>query len=199
MGGGLRPPLLFDTFTVGWPITYRHPNQQNHRISPIQQLPICILRVVIQIASIILTSFCIAGPERKAYPDAGSMPPNLRPNRVHIDMDAEALCAPICGSIVPFHLRTIKNMSRSDADNFFMLRVNFFTPGQGKGLEDYPSVNGQRVYVKELSFRSQVKDNLDSVLRTFKEMQKRGKQRELEGEVRRGEEASGVEDRPLVA
>jgi len=133
----------------------------------------------------------------KAYSYYSQMPANLRPNRVHIDMTAEALLTPICGSIVPFHLRTIKNMAKQQADNMHILRVNFFTPGQGKSLEDYPIVNGQRVYVKELSFRSAVSENFDAVMRQFKEMQKRSKQCAIEGEVRRAEERSGLQEAKL--
>jgi len=89
-------------------------------------------------------------------------------------------------------------MSRSDHDAFYMLRVNFFTPGFGKNQDDYPIVNGQRVYVKELSFRSQVKDNLESVIRTFKEMQRRSKQSDIERDVKQKEQASGLEAQPLI-
>uniref|UniRef100_A0A7S1PY18 FACT complex subunit n=1 Tax=Alexandrium catenella TaxID=2925 RepID=A0A7S1PY18_ALECA len=80
-------------------------------------------------------------------------------------------------------------------DRFEFLRVNFFTPGQGKPAEDFPQVNGRRIYLKELSFRSQTKDNFDAIVRGFKEVQKRAKQRELEGEVKRS--SSAQEQVPL--
>jgi len=79
--------------------------------------------------------------------------------------------------------------------------VNFFIPGQGKAAEEFPEVNGRRVYIKELSFRSLSKDNFDAVLRGFKEAQKRMKQREVEGEVRRSSSKGGAAEalQPLRA
>jgi len=89
-------------------------------------------------------------------------------------------------SVIPFHASTIKNMSRATVDRYQILRINFFTPGQGKGADDFPMTSETRIFFKELSFRSLSKDNLDSVFRIFKEVQKRMKQREMEGYIERG-------------
>lgn len=120
----------------------------------------------------------------QAYATPSAMPKDATPNGLKLDLNAEALLAPICGVAVPFHVRTIKNMSKSLVDRTHFLRVNFFTPGQGKSEADYPVVNGNRLYVRELCFRSQNQVNFDKVMREFKEAQKRTRQRDLEGECK---------------
>jgi len=112
------------------------------------------------------------------------MPKDATPFGLKLDLNAEALLAPVCGTVVPFHVRTVKNMSKSVVDRTHFLRVNFFTPGQGKSEADYPVVKGNRLYVRELCFRSQSQANFDKGMREFKEAQKRTRQRDLEGECK---------------
>mmetsp|Transcript_34459 Transcript_34459/g.112155 ORF Transcript_34459/g.112155 Transcript_34459/m.112155 type:complete len:835 (+) Transcript_34459:3052-5556(+) len=126
-----------------------------------------------------------AGPkalvEYKAYASPAHLPAvEPRPNRLHMDSSADALLVPMHGALVPFHVSTIKNMARSTLDNFQLLRVNFFTPGQGKSADDFPEPTPARVYVKEFTFRSEHRDNLDAVMRGFKDSQKRLKMQEQE-------------------
>jgi len=123
----------------------------------------------------------------QAYRSPDDLPVGMRPfNRVRLDMQSEALLVPMVGAIVPFHAKIIKNMSRNKVDNTEYLRVNFFTPGQGKSADDFPVVSGNRVYVRELSFRSDSAENFEYIVRNFKEVQKRLKQKELEGDVAKG-------------
>eukprot|EP00927_Polykrikos_kofoidii_P082060 TRINITY_DN8051_c0_g2_i1.p1 TRINITY_DN8051_c0_g2~~TRINITY_DN8051_c0_g2_i1.p1 ORF type:complete len:1181 (-),score=263.83 TRINITY_DN8051_c0_g2_i1:81-3560(-) len=122
--------------------------------------------------------------EYHAYSSLDRLPKELKPNLVQLDIGREVLLVPVAGSMVPFHTKMIKNMSRNSTEQREFLRVNFFTPGAGKSQDDYPMINGSRVYVKELSFVSVVSDNFDAIVRGFKEVQKKSRQRELEGEVR---------------
>lgn len=126
--------------------------------------------------------------EYQAYDSREEVPvSSLKKPRLHIDTRAEALLVPIGNVIVPFNVATIKNMSRSTVDKRQQfLRVNFFTPGQGKSADDFPVVSGRRIFIKELSFRCETEsaDNFDAVLRSFKLVQKSQKQRSIEGEVR---------------
>ena len=40
------------------------------------------------------------------------------------------------GSAVPFHINTIKNVSKNDEGDYTYLRINFQTPGQLAGKKD---------------------------------------------------------------
>lgn len=122
--------------------------------------------------------------EHRAYAGPADLPIiDARSKRLQVDPAADALLVPIHGAVVPFHLSTIKNMSRSTLDRFQLLRVNFFTPGQGKTIEDFPVSTPSRVFVKELTFRSEQRENLDAVVRAFKDAHKRFKQREIENDI----------------
>jgi len=116
----------------------------------------------------------------KAYSSFDQIPKEVlsRPGRLHMDLDKEVLLAPINGCFVPFHARMIKNMARQTEGGVQFLRVNFFTPGNGKGVDDFPAAGPRRAYIKELSFRCEEAVNMDTVLRSFKEVQKRMKQKE---------------------
>jgi len=74
-----------------------------------------------------------------------------------------------------------------------LLRVNFFTPGQGKTIDDFPASTPSRIFVKELTFRSEQRENLDAVLRAFKDAHKRFKQRETEGDLAVLQKAGALE------
>lgn len=43
---------------------------------------------------------------------------------------------PVYGQAVPFHISTIKNVSKSDEGEFVLLRFNFITPGQATGKKE---------------------------------------------------------------
>jgi len=110
--------------------------------------------------------------EYEAYASPQGYPTNLAPNRVSIDMEAESILVPIMGALVPFHIRLVKSISRNDDGAFSFLRINFFTPGQGKSAEDFPKVSGRTVYMKEMTFRSTARENFDAIAKGFKELQK---------------------------
>lgn len=133
------------------------------------------------------------GPKRLqeylAYQGPSQVPAvEPRPSCLQFDVAAHALLVPIHGSIVPFHVSMIKNMSRSTLDGLQLLRVNFFAPGLGKGIEDFPEATPQRVFIKEFTFRSAKRENLDGILRLYKEAQRNLKQLESEAQTsgRRG-------------
>jgi len=88
------------------------------------------------------------------------------------------------GQIVPFHVSTIKNVSKNEEGNYFYLRINFIHPGAGiikEGGYTLPELKGPNsFYVKELTFRSTNPKNLNSAFRLLKELIKRVKAKEFE-------------------
>eukprot|EP00927_Polykrikos_kofoidii_P070199 TRINITY_DN6618_c0_g1_i1.p1 TRINITY_DN6618_c0_g1~~TRINITY_DN6618_c0_g1_i1.p1 ORF type:complete len:1746 (-),score=308.35 TRINITY_DN6618_c0_g1_i1:324-5561(-) len=178
--------------------------------------------------------------EIQAYPSIEDVPHVSMPQaRLSLDIHAKALLVPVAGSLLPFHVRTIKSMNvfaeagvhakmgddadeeficmsgkslstavasstsraicsagadadgaigRDDAANCehprgeeqcvlpdvtskaFLLRVVFTSPGQGQSDDDYPALNGSRVYIRNLTFRSRSRENFDTLVRGFREI-----------------------------
>ncbi|ETV75693.1 hypothetical protein H257_10081 [Aphanomyces astaci] len=112
--------------------------------------------------------------------------PELKPRQVAVDMRAEAVIVPINGIPVPFHISTIKNVSKSEEDKATYLRINFHCPGVGGtlGKDASPAMQAavakfpSLMFIKELGFRSSDAHNLNNQFRLIKELQKRVKQRE---------------------
>ncbi len=53
-----------------------------------------------------------------------------------MDRKAQTVVLPVHGYAVPFHINTIKNVSKNDEGEFTYLRVNFQTPGQLAGRKE---------------------------------------------------------------
>ena len=56
--------------------------------------------------------------------------------KVFVDRKAQTVILPINGFAVPFHVNTIKNVSKNDEGEFTYLRINFQTPGQLAGKKE---------------------------------------------------------------
>lgn len=48
-----------------------------------------------------------------------------------MDGKAETVVVPLFGSLVPFHITTIKNVAQNDEVGFTYLRINFVAPTAG--------------------------------------------------------------------
>ncbi|CAH0492402.1 unnamed protein product [Peronospora farinosa] len=120
----------------------------------------------------------------KAYSGPQYYPSELRERQVMVDMRAEAVILPINGVPVPFHISTIKNVSKSEEDKATYLRINFYVPGTSLGRDVLPAMANaitkfpNKMFIKELGFRSTDAHNLNNQFRLIKELQKRVKQRE---------------------
>jgi nucleosome binding factor SPN SPT16 subunit len=119
-----------------------------------------------------------------AYSSPRDYPSELKERQVMVDMRAEAVILPINGVPVPFHISTIKNVSKSEEDKATYLRINFYCPGASLGRDVLPAMQSvitkfpTKMYIKELGFRSTDAHNLNNQFRLIKELQKRVKQRE---------------------
>lgn len=111
---------------------------------------------------------------------------DIQNSRIFVDKKYEALILPIHGFPTPFHISTIKNISKSEEGEYTYLRINFFHPGGSLGRVDgvvFP--DGDATFVKEISFRSSSKhtaaaSNMMSVFQLIKEVQKKFRARESE-------------------
>ncbi|KAG5220817.1 FACT complex [Salix suchowensis] len=86
---------------------------------------------------------------------------------------------PIHGFAVPFHINTIKNVSKNDEGDYTYLRINFQTPGQLAGKkEDTPFENPDATFVRSISYRSPDGHRFDNISKQITELKKEANKRE---------------------
>ena len=108
--------------------------------------------------------------ELEAYKGTKSLPDNVLPNQVKVDMANQCVILPICGNPVPFHISTIKNVVLPDPDSAAYLRINFYTAGMAVG-KDCPENTAKLVqkyapyatFIREMTFRSLDSHSLTTV------------------------------------
>jgi nucleosome binding factor SPN SPT16 subunit len=108
--------------------------------------------------------------ELETYKDTNSLPDNVLPNQVKVDMANQCVILPICGNPVPFHISTIKNVVLPDPDSASYLRINFYTAGMAVG-KDCPENTAKLVlkyapyatFIREMTFRSLDSHSLTTV------------------------------------
>ena len=115
---------------------------------------------------------------REAFPEAA------KKNQIYVDTRHESVLLPVHGQIVPFHVSTIKNVSKSEEGKYFYLRINFLHPGAGI-IKDSKYIlpelkDSNSFYIKELTFRSSNPRNLNNSFKTLKELIKKVKAMEVE-------------------
>ena len=133
--------------------------------------------------------------EIETYKETSQYPKELPKNKIYIDTAREAIFVPIYGLMVPFHISTVKNASKTDEE---FLRINFITPDSqlvttGNKKQEtvkYPKA----IRIKEITYRIPDPRDLNNALRMIKELRKRVTARENE----RRETASLIEQEKLV-
>jgi nucleosome binding factor SPN SPT16 subunit len=117
-----------------------------------------------------------------AYKSASEFPPEARNGRIFVDQKREAVLLPIYGMLVPFHISTIKNATKSED----YLRINFVTPGSTLPNDKLPRVfkDGKATFVREMSFRCSDTKSLATSLRLVNELRKRASSRAHDTHVR---------------
>lgn len=117
----------------------------------------------------------------ESYKRDGQLPPRAKDLVVCVDLKASTVILPIMGRPVPFHINTIKNVSKSDEGEYTHLRFNFLSPGQGVGRkDDQPFEDPQAHFVRSLTIRSKDQDRLSEVSAQITELRKSAVRREQE-------------------
>lgn len=111
----------------------------------------------------VFRKFCSYKTAANIPKDAGLM--------ICIDQKNESVLLPICGQIVPFHISTIKNVTKSEEVNLTYLRINFLTPQQVK-KEEMQFENPNATFVKTLTYRSPNVPHMNDVYRQITELRK---------------------------
>lgn len=116
-----------------------------------------------------------------AYKNVNDLPP-ARGLVIQIDQKNEAILLPIYGSLVPFHVSTVKSVtSQQDTSRTCYIRIIFNVPGTPFSPHDSNTLKFQgSIYVKELSFRSRDPRHSSEVVQLIKTLRRQVASRESE-------------------
>ncbi|KAF5454235.1 hypothetical protein F2P56_023915 [Juglans regia] len=116
-----------------------------------------------------------------AYKNVNDLPPP-RDLMIQIDQKNEAILLPIYGSMVPFHVATLKSVSsQQDSNRNCYIRIIFNVPGTPFSPHDANSVKFQgSVYLKEVSFRSKDPRHISEAVQLIKTLRRQVASRESE-------------------
>ncbi|KAJ6397347.1 hypothetical protein OIU77_018376 [Salix suchowensis] len=116
-----------------------------------------------------------------AYKNVNDIPP-ARDLMIQIDQKNEAVLLPIYGSMVPFHVSTIRTVSsQQDTNRTCYIRIIFNVPGTAFNPHDSNSLKHQgAIYLKEVSFRSKDPRHISEVVQQIKTLRRHVMARESE-------------------
>ena len=123
-----------------------------------------------------------------AYPSPDMFPEAAKKNQIFVDARNEAVILPIHGQKVPFHVSTIKNVSKNEEGKFTYLRINFFAPGvmlRDSGFYLPEAQTPSAFYIRELTFKSADSKPISNSFRLLKELIKKVKAKESEKQEKR--------------
>ncbi|WFD42788.1 Xaa-Pro aminopeptidase [Malassezia psittaci] len=131
----------------------------------------------------------------ESYRRESQLPTKVEDLRILVDQRAQSLVLPINSYAVPFHIKTVKNVSKSEEGEYTYLRINFVTPGQLAGKkDDVPFDDPDATFIRNISYRSTDARHFDEVYNEISEMRRIASKREAE----RKEMADVVEQDQLI-
>ncbi len=93
-----------------------------------------------------------------------------------MDEKNNSVLLPINGSMIPFHICTIKNVTKHSEKKFMSMRFNFNCPPNGNlNFPSIQSLGKTPIFVKELTFRSTNIDSFFKIQKKINELQKKFK------------------------
>ncbi|KDP40616.1 hypothetical protein JCGZ_24615 [Jatropha curcas] len=122
-----------------------------------------------------------ASTDLVAYKNVNDIPP-ARDLMIQIDQKNEAVLLPIYGSMVPFHVATIRTVnSQTDTNRNNYIRIIFNVPGTPFNPHDANSMKHPgAIYLKEVSFRSKDTRHISEVVQLIKTLRRHVVARESE-------------------
>ncbi|KAG2172843.1 hypothetical protein INT43_000193, partial [Umbelopsis isabellina] len=117
----------------------------------------------------------------ESYKSDAKLPKETKDLRIVVDARAHTIILPIYGLAVPFHISTLKNISKSDEGDYVMLRLNFITPGQAGGKkEDQPFDDPNANFVRALTYRSADVVRMTDIYKNITDLKKEAAKKEAE-------------------
>ncbi|KAM5539042.1 hypothetical protein V8D89_007265 [Ganoderma adspersum] len=115
----------------------------------------------------------------QSYKGEAALPREVESLRIYIDRKSQTVVLPIHGYAVPFHINTIKNVSKNEEAEFTLLRVNFQTPGQLAGRkEDTPFEDPDATFIRSITYRSTDGSRFDAISKQITDLKKEVNKRE---------------------
>ncbi|KAI3874777.1 hypothetical protein MKW98_019350 [Papaver atlanticum] len=115
-----------------------------------------------------------------AYKNVNDVPPS-RELMIQIDQRNEAIILPLYGSMVPFHVATVKSVSSQQDNRTCYIRIIFNVPGTAFTPHDANSLKFHgAIYLKEVSFRSKDPRHISEVVNMIKTLRRQVASRESE-------------------
>ncbi|TCD65412.1 FACT complex subunit spt16 [Steccherinum ochraceum] len=115
----------------------------------------------------------------QSYKGEAALPREAESLRIYVDKKAQTIILPVHGYAVPFHINTIKNVSKNDEGDFTYLRVNFQTPGQLAGKkEDTPFEDPDATFIRSITYRSPDGHRFDTISKQITDLKKEVNKRE---------------------
>lgn len=72
----------------------------------------------------------------ESYRREEQLPRAVEDRRIYVDEQRQSVVLPINGYAVPYHISTIKNVTKTEESNHMVLRINFQSPGQIAGKKE---------------------------------------------------------------
>ncbi|CAO3689607.1 unnamed protein product [Umbelopsis ramanniana] len=117
----------------------------------------------------------------ESYKSDAKLPKEVKNLQIVVDARAHTVILPIYGMAVPFHISTLKNVSKSDEGDYVMLRLNFITPGQaGAKKDDQPFDDANANFVRALTYRSADTVRMTEIFKNITDLKKEAAKKEAE-------------------
>ena len=110
-----------------------------------------------------------------------ALPKGIIECKILVDKRSESIVLPLFGQAVPFHLSTLKNVTKSDEQDYTLLRFNFITPGVTVGKKDSSVFeDSNSTFIRALSFKSSEMYRMNELFKEINDVKKELAKREAE-------------------
>ena len=116
----------------------------------------------------------------KCFNSIKEFPSDLKNGEIYILRKHFTVFLPIFKHMVPFHIGLIKNTSKSEDNNYTILRINFVVPVSGNDFGN----NENPVFIREISYKYKNSSYVQDIITQIKEMTKDYKAKEQENKER---------------
>lgn len=131
----------------------------------------------------------------ESYRREEQLPAIVQERRIYVDEARQTIVLPINGFATPFHISTVKNVTKVEETEHIALRINFQSPGQIAGKkEDMPFEDPDATFIRSLTFRSKDSRHMIKVFDGITALKKAATKRAAE----RKEMADVIEQEKLV-
>lgn len=131
----------------------------------------------------------------ESYRREEQLPAIVQERRIYVDEARQTIVLPINGFATPFHISTVKNVTKVEETEHIALRINFQSPGQIAGKkEDMPFEDPDATFIRSLTFRSKDSRHMIKVYDSITALKKAATKRAAE----RKEMADVIEQEKLI-